>query len=44
MDYGTGSSRRNLLRMFKLHQYFGDRQIVMTLSAQLSWSLTSKPP
>ena len=38
MDYGTGFSRRNLFRMVKLYQQFGERQIVTTLSAQLSWS------
>ena len=38
MDYGTGFSRRNLFRMVKLYQQFGERQIVRTLSAQLSWS------
>ena len=38
MDYGAGFSRRNLFRMVKLYQQFGERQIVTTLSAQLSWS------
>lgn len=38
MDYGTGFSRRNLFRMVKLYQQFGERQIVTTLSAQFSWS------
>ena len=38
VDYGTGFSRRNLFRMVKLYQQFGERQIVTTLSAQLSWS------
>ena len=38
VDYGTGFSRRSLFRMVKLYQQFGERQIVTTLSAQLSWS------
>jgi len=37
-EYGRGYSKRNLLNMVKFYKVFGDRGIVQTLSAQLSWS------
>jgi hypothetical protein len=36
--YGRGYGRRNLFRMLKFSRYFPDKQIVYTLSTQLSWS------
>lgn len=36
--YGRGYGRLNLFRMLKFSRYFPDRQIVSTLSKQLSWS------
>ncbi len=36
--YGRGYGRINLFRMLKFSRYFPDRQIVSTLSKQLSWS------
>jgi predicted nuclease of restriction endonuclease-like (RecB) superfamily len=37
-DYGNGFSAKNLHRMVQLAEVFGDEQIVVTLSRQLSWS------
>lgn len=36
--YGRGYSRANLFRMIKFFKQFPDREIVSTLSRQLSWS------
>ena len=36
--YGRGYGRINLFRMLKFSRYFPDKQIVSTLSKQLSWS------
>ncbi len=36
--YGRGYGRLNLFRMLKFSRYFPDKQIVSTLSKQLSWS------
>ena len=38
IKYGKGYSRPNLFRMIKLAQLFPNREIVSTLSRQLSWS------
>jgi predicted nuclease of restriction endonuclease-like (RecB) superfamily len=38
LTYGTGYSRANLFRMIKFAKQFPDREIVSTLSRQLSWS------
>lgn len=38
LRYGKGYSRPNLFRMIKLFKLFPERQIVSTLSRQLSWS------
>lgn len=37
-EYGRGFDRTNLSRMVKLAEYFPDREIVATLSQQMSWS------
>ena len=37
-EFGTGFGRRNLFRMVRFAEVFPDRNIVQTLSAQLSWS------
>jgi predicted nuclease of restriction endonuclease-like (RecB) superfamily len=37
-EFGTGFSRPNLFRMLRFAEVFPDRQIVSTLSRQLSWS------
>jgi predicted nuclease of restriction endonuclease-like (RecB) superfamily len=37
-EFGRGFSRRNLFSMVRFAEVFPDRQIVQTLSAQLSWS------
>lgn len=37
-DYGTGFSYSSLIRMAKFYTYMPDRQIVATVSQQLSWS------
>ena len=37
-EYGRGFSRPNLFRMIRFNELFPDREIVQTLSAQLSWS------
>jgi predicted nuclease of restriction endonuclease-like (RecB) superfamily len=38
VDFGEGFSRRNLFRMIRFAEVFPDRQIVASLSRQLSWS------
>ena len=38
LTYGKGYSRPNLFRMIKFAKIFPDREIVSTLSRQLSWS------
>lgn len=38
LTYGKGYSRPNLFRMIKFAKQFPDREIVSTLSRQLSWS------
>jgi len=38
LSYGKGYSRPNLFRMIKFARLFPDREIVSTLSRQLSWS------
>ncbi len=37
-EYGRGFSRRNLFNMIRFAEVFPNREIVQTLSAQLSWS------
>ncbi|MBU3915451.1 DUF1016 domain-containing protein, partial [bacterium] len=37
-QFGRGWSKRNLQQMIRFYEFFPDRQIVQTLSAQLSWS------
>ena len=37
-EFGSGYDRTNLSRMVKFAEYFAERQIVATLSQQLSWS------
>ncbi len=37
-QFGRGFGRRNLFNMIRFADCFADRQIVQTLSAQLSWS------
>ncbi|WP_202950719.1 DUF1016 N-terminal domain-containing protein [Pseudanabaena sp. PCC 6802] len=37
-DYGNGFGRGNLFRMMRFYERFPDEQIVLTVSAQLSWS------
>lgn len=37
-EFGSGFGRRNLFNMLRFAEVFVDRQIVQTLSAQLSWS------
>ena len=37
-EYGTGYSKANLTRMMKFYNLFQDKEIVATLSQQLSWS------
>ena len=37
-EYGRGFSRRNLFNMVRFAEVFPNREIVQTLSAQLSWS------
>lgn len=37
-DYGRGFGRGNLFRMMRFYEQFPDEQIVLTVSAQLSWS------
>lgn len=37
-EYGRGLSRRNVFHMIRLAEVYPDRQIVLTLSAQLGWS------
>lgn len=36
--YGNGFSERNIARMIKMSEYFGDEQIVEALSTHLGWS------
>jgi predicted nuclease of restriction endonuclease-like (RecB) superfamily len=38
LEYGNGFGQRNLFRMVRFYQQFSDREIVTTVSAQLSWS------
>jgi predicted nuclease of restriction endonuclease-like (RecB) superfamily len=38
LEYGRGYSKASLLRMIKVYVNFSDKQIVATLSRQLSWS------
>jgi predicted nuclease of restriction endonuclease-like (RecB) superfamily len=38
LEYGKGYSKASLLRMIQVYNYFSDKQIVATLSRQLSWS------
>jgi len=38
LEYGRGYSKANLSRMINLYNYFENKQIVATLSQQLSWS------
>jgi len=38
IEYGKGFSTRNLAKMLKLYELFGDEAILQTLSAKLSWS------
>ena len=38
LEYGRGYSKASLLRMIQVYSYFSDKQIVVTLSRQLSWS------
>ena len=38
LKYGRGYSRFNLLKMLKFSRIFPDKEIVATLSQQLSWS------
>ncbi|WP_297424068.1 DUF1016 N-terminal domain-containing protein [Clostridium sp.] len=37
-QYGKGYGKRNLFRMIKFYEAFGDYNIVTTMSAQLTWS------
>lgn len=37
-QYGKGYGKRNLFRMIKFYEAFGDYKIVTTMSAQLTWS------
>jgi predicted nuclease of restriction endonuclease-like (RecB) superfamily len=37
-DYGNGFGRGNLFRMMRFYELFPNEQIVLTVSAQLSWS------
>jgi predicted nuclease of restriction endonuclease-like (RecB) superfamily len=37
-EYGNGFGRGNLFRMMRFYERFPDEQIVLTVSAQLSWS------
>jgi hypothetical protein len=37
-EYGNGFGQRNLFRMVRFYQQFPDREILTTVSAQLSWS------
>lgn len=37
-EYGNGFGQRNLFRMVKFYQQVPDREILTTVSAQLSWS------
>jgi len=38
LEYGRGYSKAGLLRMIQVYNSFSDKQIVVTLSRQLSWS------
>jgi predicted nuclease of restriction endonuclease-like (RecB) superfamily len=38
LEYGRGYSKASLLRMVQVYTIFSDKQIVVTLSRQLSWS------
>ena len=38
LEYGRGYSKASLLRMIQVYNYFDNKQIVVTLSRQLSWS------
>lgn len=38
LEYGQGYGMRNIFRMIKFYEYFGDFEILSTLSAKLSWS------
>ena len=37
-EYGNGFGQRNLFRMVRFYQQFPEREILTTVSAQLSWS------
>ncbi|MEO8466781.1 MAG: DUF1016 N-terminal domain-containing protein [Gammaproteobacteria bacterium] len=37
-EFGQAFSLRSLCRAIQFHEYFADREIVSTLSTQLSWS------
>ncbi len=37
-EYGKGFSKRNLLNMLRFYKIFQDKEIVHSLSAQLSWT------
>lgn len=38
VEYGRGYGERNIFRMVKFYNYFKDFEILLTLSAKLSWS------
>ena len=38
LEYGKGYSKASLLRMIQVYTIFSDKEIVVTLSRQLSWS------
>ena len=38
LEYGRGYSKASLLRMIQVYTIFSDKEIVVTLSRQLSWS------
>ena len=38
LEYGRGYSKASLLRMIQVYTLFSDKEIVVTLSRQLSWS------
>jgi len=38
LEYGRGYSKASLLRMIQVYKLFSDKEIVVTLSRQLSWS------
>jgi len=38
LEYGRGYSKASLLRMIQVYSFFSEKEIVVTLSRQLSWS------